>query len=67
MPKSGKSLVSPDTIPHYHCVSGCVHHAFICGQDTLTGQNFNHHQRTEGGGLTVDIEGCYGDFFVPVN
>ncbi|MDX2503660.1 MAG: hypothetical protein QNL62_04175 [Gammaproteobacteria bacterium] len=36
MPESGKSLMSLDTTPCYHCVSRFVHHAFLYGQDTLT-------------------------------
>ena len=64
MPKLGKSLVSPDTIPHYHCVSRCVYHAFTA----LNGQDFKQHQqRTEWLALQLTLMGVMVIVFVPVN
>ena len=38
------SLVSLADTPCYHVVNRCVHRAFLCGQDSAAGQNFDHRR-----------------------
>jgi len=45
MPKPRRALVSSGATTYYHCISRCVRRAFLCGQDRLTGKNFDHRKQ----------------------
>ena len=42
LPRS--TLVSIADTPYYHCIGRCVRRAFLCGDDTLSGRNFDHRK-----------------------
>ena len=44
MTRARKELMSLDTTPYYHYICRCKRRAFLCGEDHLTGKNYEHHK-----------------------
>ncbi len=44
MTRARKDLINLATTPYYHCICRCVWRAFLCGEDHLTGKNYEHRK-----------------------
>jgi hypothetical protein len=44
MTQARASLVSIEDTPWYHCVNRCVRRAFLCGEDPISGSNYEHRR-----------------------
>ena len=45
MTKARRELISVEDTPFYHCISRCVRRAWLCGNDPLTGVNYDHRKQ----------------------
>src|SRR5687768_4976391 len=37
-------IIEEDTVGTYHCVQRCVRRAFLCGEDAVSGRNYDHRK-----------------------
>lgn len=44
MPGPRYTQIDIEATAYYHCISRCVRRAFLCGQDRLSGANFDHRK-----------------------
>jgi len=44
MTRARQEQISLDTTPYYHCVNRCVRRAYLCGEDGVTGKNYEHRR-----------------------
>ena len=44
MPIPRKYLVDNQSAGFYHCISSCVRHAYLCGDDAVSGRNYDHRK-----------------------
>lgn len=44
MPRARSQQISLEDTPYYHCVSRCVRRAFLCGEDPVSGESFEHRR-----------------------
>ncbi|MGY0216323.1 transposase [Endozoicomonadaceae bacterium StTr2] len=45
MTQARSTLIDPDSTPYYHCIARCVRRAWLCGEDHLTGKNYEHRRQ----------------------
>jgi len=44
MPIPRSQQISLESTPYYHCISRCVRRAFLCGDDPVTGNSYEHRR-----------------------
>jgi REP element-mobilizing transposase RayT len=44
MTRARNQLISLEATPYYHCISRCVRRAFLWGEDSFSGKNYEHRK-----------------------
>ena len=42
--RARREIVDASSMGFYHCFSRCVRRAFLCGEDSYTGKNYDHRK-----------------------
>ena len=45
MTRARKSIIDLEATPYYHVISRCVRRAYLCGEDEVSGKNFEHRRQ----------------------
>ncbi|WP_422409087.1 MULTISPECIES: transposase [unclassified Endozoicomonas] len=45
MAQARNTLIDPSSTPYYHCMARCVRQAYLCGENYLTGKNYEHRRQ----------------------
>lgn len=45
MTRARYEQISAADTPYYHCIARCVRRAFLCGEDTFSGQSYEHRRQ----------------------
>lgn len=45
MTRARKEQIAVESTPYYHCMVRCVRRAYLCGDDPLTGKNYDHRKQ----------------------
>jgi REP element-mobilizing transposase RayT len=44
MARARESLIDLDATPYYHCINRCIRRSYLCGEDSYSGNNFDHRR-----------------------
>ena len=45
MPKPRKAIINTSVTSFYHCISRCVRSAYLCGEDLVSGESYEHRRQ----------------------
>ena len=45
MTKARSEQIDLNTTPFYHCYVRCVRRAYLCGEDNVTGDSYDHRKQ----------------------
>ena len=62
MTRARSQQIALTETPYYHCVSRCVRRAYLCGDDPVSGKNFDHRKQW----LVVRIKELAANFAIDV-